>query len=98
MNRIFRIGISIRLILQILFVAQTRILLRRFLDARDRVNLPSPPWKSHFLLQLQSCSCSSSKIKSEDEGENEDDYDVFHITRRPITEISPRAIAATHFG
>ena len=37
------------------------------------------------------------KLKFEDEEENENDYDV-QMTRRPCTEISPRAIAATHRG
>lgn len=40
------------------------------------------------------------KPEFEDEEENEDDYDVpfVQITRRPTTEMSPRAMAATHLG
>ena len=37
-------------------------------------------------------------LSIEDDDEDEDDYDFFQLTRRPATEISPRAIAATHFG
>ncbi len=44
-------------------------------------------------------SFSSSKtLAAENEEEGEDDYDFFQITRRPTTEISPRASAATHRG
>src|SRR5450432_1441060 len=37
-------------LLQILFDARTRILFRRRFHTRDRLNLPSPARKRHFLL------------------------------------------------
>ena len=48
-----------------------------------------------FVLVLLIILVIENRIEDKEEVEN--DYD-FHITRRPRTEISPRAIAVTHFG